>query len=62
MDWRLSGVPVRATASQAMEATTALSRGEKAGLRPRPGSSSKVNRPAAQRCHQSRMELGCRST
>ena len=29
MDWRLNGLPVRATTSQAMEATTALSRGGK---------------------------------
>src|SRR5215211_1880830 len=32
VDWRLSGLPVRATTSQAMEATTALSRGGKDGL------------------------------
>ena len=29
VDWRLNGLPVRATTSQAMEATTALSRGGK---------------------------------
>jgi hypothetical protein len=32
VDWRLSGLPVLATTSQAMEATTALSRGGKGGL------------------------------
>src|SRR6187397_2089705 len=32
VDWRLSGVPVRATTSQAIEMMTALSRGGKDGL------------------------------
>jgi hypothetical protein len=32
VDWRLRGLPVRATTSQAMETTTALSRGGKDGL------------------------------
>src|SRR5215470_15375414 len=32
VDWRLSGLPVRATTSQAMEATMARSRGGKGGL------------------------------
>jgi len=32
VDWRLKGFPVRATTSQAIEATTALSRGGKEGL------------------------------
>ena len=58
VDCRLSGLPVRATTSQAMDTTTALSRGEKTGLRPRPGASSRVNWPSAQRCRQRRMELG----
>src|SRR5260370_40652269 len=32
VDWRLNGLPVRATTSQAMDTTTALSRGGKDGL------------------------------
>ena len=32
VDWRLNGFPVRATTSQAIEATTARSRGGKDGL------------------------------
>src|SRR5436309_1167652 len=32
VDWRLSGLPVRATTSQAVDTTTALSRGGKGGL------------------------------
>src|SRR6202522_2589890 len=32
VDWRLKGLPVRATTSQAMDTTTALSRGGKDGL------------------------------
>src|SRR5262245_18903985 len=32
VDWRLKGLPVRATTSQAMDATTALSRGGKGRL------------------------------
>src|SRR5947208_8256892 len=32
VDWRLSGLPVRATTSQAMDTTIALSRGGKDGL------------------------------
>src|SRR3954447_22576898 len=38
VDWRLRGVPVRATTSQAMGAIMALSRGGKDGLAASPGS------------------------
>lgn len=37
VDWRLKGLPVRATTSQAMAATMALSRGGKSGLATSPG-------------------------
>src|SRR5438067_1887257 len=38
LDWRLNGLPVRATTSQAMEAIIALSRGGKDGLAASSGS------------------------
>src|SRR2546423_930219 len=38
VDWRLSGFPVRATTSQAMDAIMALSRGGKDGLAASSGS------------------------
>src|SRR4051794_3681136 len=41
VDWRLKGFPVRATTSQAMEATMALSRGGKDGLAASSGSAFK---------------------
>src|SRR5438270_8406418 len=49
VDCRLKGLPVRATTSQAMEATMALSRGGKGGLAASPGGvfESKIpSRPA----------------
>src|SRR3984957_14445069 len=38
VDWRLNGLPVRATTSQAMDTTIALSRGGKDGLATSSGS------------------------
>ena len=61
VDWRLNGLPVRATTSQAIEATTALSRGGKDRLAATAGIVLEGEPPVAQRCRQRRMELGCRS-
>src|SRR3954463_5666575 len=45
VDWRLNGLPVRATTSQAMDTTTALSRGGKGGPAASPGSICKGKLP-----------------